>query len=1012
MDDGPVHLGDQIHSMVWDYTSPINQLQSSECARLLDDIGRLRSQGINHSLPLPRLIVCGDQSVGKSSVLEAISHVKFPTKDQLSTCFATELILRKTPGNSSVAVTNDTGHLKGTSVTSVTIEPGKSRSHEDEKRLQEFKPSLTTIDNFPSLVEQAKEAMGTSPSGGSLYDDILRVEVSGPYMPHLSIVDLPGLIHSENSQQAAEDAELVSNLAQSYMANPHSIILAIISATNDYADQIVPKLARTFDRDGTRTLGLITKPDTLHPGSDSEVAFLRLAKNEDIHFRLGWHVLKNRDYNTSDPSAKTRDEAERIFFSYGSWAGLSSTCVGIAALRNRLSKILLENISNELPNLVGEIKRGIDDCYNKLAKLGAPRPTTTDQISFLTGISQTFQSLTRAAIDGNYGDPFFGDSTLESSYNKRLRAVIQSLNQDFATSMNLRGMHRWIVEDLPSIKYEGFPETITRASFIEEIRNSLECNRGCELPGTFSPLVIGDLFFRQAAPWKDLADDHITDIWDAARSYLELVISEISDKRTCQALLREVIDPAMDTKLDILRTKLQELLIPHQRGYPITYDRNFTEKIQLLRHERQVKNTTEKLSRYFGLQTERPSANTDIQLPYLSFDNGKKNEGISTESSSTASSVFPSQDSQPMGNVSDLVAALTSYNVRDMHKDICSEMLDCMEAYYQIAIKVFVDNVAAIAVEGCLMDGLVDILSPFSILRMDADMITRIASESDEALNERLYATQKLSVLEASLQTCKRYAPRKLTNRAKAPTISPVKLEVKHNEQNLDAVTPTFSNYESDLNSTVRSKGTSNAFDTLGNADAEPLQSPPQRPFSVPLSGPAASFSQILVTPSTSAAPSEIASNGTAKEETFSKEPGNKFTFSENPFPSPVSSPRFGRGAGSSSAFGGSLFQGTHSTQDISNQHGRKPSTKGLGIFHKQQQTLEPQTQTQAQVLAQASLQASLTEKKWFKNYGTSCLPSSICFRFLEGNLPGTTEVYEAISALRNYEDYSFEVRV
>ncbi|PQE23325.1 dynamin family protein [Rutstroemia sp. NJR-2017a BBW] len=54
------------------------------------------------------------------------------------------------------------------------------------------------------------------------------------------------------------------------MKEPRSIILAVISAKNDYANQIVLKLARTADKKGTRTLGVITKPDTLIAGSESE----------------------------------------------------------------------------------------------------------------------------------------------------------------------------------------------------------------------------------------------------------------------------------------------------------------------------------------------------------------------------------------------------------------------------------------------------------------------------------------------------------------------------------------------------------------------------------------------------------------------------------------------------------------------------------------------------------------------------------------------------------------------
>ena len=108
----------------------------------------------------------------------------------------------------------------------------------------------------------------------------------------MTIVDLPGLIHSENKLQTSADVALVSGLVRKYMRNPRSIILAIISAKNDYANQIVLKLAKEVDQPGLRTLGIITKPDTLSVGSESEAAFVGLANNEDVKFHLGWHVLR------------------------------------------------------------------------------------------------------------------------------------------------------------------------------------------------------------------------------------------------------------------------------------------------------------------------------------------------------------------------------------------------------------------------------------------------------------------------------------------------------------------------------------------------------------------------------------------------------------------------------------------------------------------------------------------------------------------------------------------------
>lgn len=90
--------------------------------------------------------------------------------------------------------------------------------------------------------------MGISTHGKAFSKDLLRVKVSGPNRPHLTIVDLPELIHSETKHQSASDVELVQDVVQSYMKVPRSIILAVVSAKNDYANQIMLKLARAADK--------------------------------------------------------------------------------------------------------------------------------------------------------------------------------------------------------------------------------------------------------------------------------------------------------------------------------------------------------------------------------------------------------------------------------------------------------------------------------------------------------------------------------------------------------------------------------------------------------------------------------------------------------------------------------------------------------------------------------------------------------------------------------------------
>lgn len=408
--------------------SALNVLRSSEQQNLLDEIDNLRLQGISEFVFLPQIVVCGDQSSGKSSVLEAISGVPFPRSDTLCTRFATEVILQEAPTAKAV----------------VSIVPSQDASDADRQRLLHFKETLHQLEDLPHIIERAKSEMGITATGNAFSKHVLRVEISGHEKPKLTVVDLPGLIHSESRNQSPADVELISNLVRSYMKNPRSVILAVVSAKNDYANQIVLKRAKEVDREGLRTLGLITKPDTLPAGSESEADFINLASNDNIRFRLGWHIVKNRDYHSRHSSAEERDRSEVQFFSEGVWKELPRDMVGIGSLNGRLSKILLDQIKRYLPRLMDDIQSNIEECKTKLAKLEDSRSTAEEQQQFLLKLSQLFQVLCRAAVDGSYDDKFFGDPSSDEEYFKRLRAVVQNLNIEFSELMRKKGHHRTI----------------------------------------------------------------------------------------------------------------------------------------------------------------------------------------------------------------------------------------------------------------------------------------------------------------------------------------------------------------------------------------------------------------------------------------------------------------------------------------------------------------------------------------------------------------------------------------
>ena len=318
----------------------VMNLQFKAHERLLNVIDELRSIGISRFIDLPQLIVCGDQSSGKSSVLEAVSGLKFPTKDALCTRFATELILRRSHQISS----------------SVSIVPDATRGDVEKAQLQsDFKCDTSVYEDFGKIIDDAAQAMGLDGEVKKFASDVLRIELSGPDQPHLTLVDLPGLFHSGSKAQSQTDAEAVKSLVTGYMKKSRSIILAVVSAKNDFNNQIVTTYSREFDKEGTRTLGIITKPDTLDVGSDSEKQFFELAQNKDVHFRLGWHALRNRNYEERDSSNEERNETEKEYFTQGIWTSLLPKQLGIGAFKPRLSQVLQGQILSELPNLIKDV---------------------------------------------------------------------------------------------------------------------------------------------------------------------------------------------------------------------------------------------------------------------------------------------------------------------------------------------------------------------------------------------------------------------------------------------------------------------------------------------------------------------------------------------------------------------------------------------------------------------------------------------------------------------------------
>lgn len=517
-------------------SSTLEELQTDEQRRVLDIVSQVRKCGLESVLSLPQIVVCGDQSAGKSSVLEALTEIPFPRNDNLCTRFATEICLRRDPIDSLT----------------IRVIPDSDRPQKEQDEIKNYSETIADFADLPKIMNNAMKVMGISEGGNAFAKDTLSIEICGPTRPQLTLVDIPGLIQTSTKGVSETDVDLVAAITDHYIKQPRTICLAVISATHDAANQPILQRVRKFDPQGDRTLGVITKPDRLSAGSGSESKFLELARNEDVFFKLGWHVIKNRKFEEMKFSIEERNLSEKMFFTKSRFNTLSKENLGIDALRVRLSYLLFEHVKNELPRLQKDLESALNATQDELKTLGDPRSSVSECRNYLTKLNMECYEICRAAIDGNYehshftldSDDIYVESLRESRHKatiiplRRLRASLQLDNSNFSKVFEAQG-HQYEFgppEYHFAPKDKVSPRLISKEQAMAWVRRKLQRSRGKELIGNFNPRVIGELFWEQSEPWEKMTRAHVEKISKSCEKFLADLLDSMTTKELKQRI--------------------------------------------------------------------------------------------------------------------------------------------------------------------------------------------------------------------------------------------------------------------------------------------------------------------------------------------------------------------------------------------------------------------------------------------------------------------------------------------
>ncbi|KAJ5114720.1 hypothetical protein NUU61_000479 [Penicillium alfredii] len=689
-------------------------VESSEQLAFIDE---LQTLGLSGTVNLPELVVVGDQSAGKSSVLQAITEVSFPVKDGTCTRFPIQISFRQTSTEKDLPI-------KG------TIVPGRQSENDAAflARIKDFKverKELTT-DVMREIIEKATECIFDAHRPGervSLSDATLRIERSGPDEMHWTITDLPGLIRSDKKKRehmpngaigdGSEDAPMqmnaavASDLARAYLTNDRNIVLVVIDDV-DVERLRIFELMEEIPGLEKRCIGVLNKCDRKQEGSDEwMVKLLRNDLSTVPRLDHGWFGLRSRVPNEVHITDAERDERESAEFMRKDWQEVPKDRTGIQALVKYVDSERRAQIQTGIPRILEEIRQKLRECESDLSHMGEARDSPKAQRYFIFQFCNKMQHMAEATLRGQYQAVPSEDPRIMLRYEVQRR-----LDQFYAEMVDDRNM------PLPFTNYEkdlkilsdSDPKEWDRiasnsSGIYAEIYKEAKISEGCSLPGTVHPDVEEKIFRKQSIHWEAIARRFVDDVKDLVKLCHDVLIRIAIPQSKVRLEVSRIMGKTMDAWDNDAKKALSELLEDNRARPLVTRNPQLVNQLNYADHYRGEVLLGEGSSK-------RPSLEHDQQEDVKSKlkPNGNRPRFIST-----------------------ILSQVLFVRAR-------------LQSYYEIALYRFVDNVAMQVVERHILGPKCPMLavSVETFARLDDEELDAIAGEdqSDVMMRNRLERLQ------------------------------------------------------------------------------------------------------------------------------------------------------------------------------------------------------------------------------------------------------------------------------
>ncbi|KAG6887851.1 hypothetical protein C0995_012216 [Termitomyces sp. Mi166 len=689
-----------------------NPLLSQTSRQMLDLVNRLHSTGVEVDIDLPQIAVIGSQSAGKSSLIESISGITLPRAAGTCTRCPTECRLSRStePWKCIVSLRiADQGKTRTEKFGEVITYKAEVEDRIRRAQWAILNPTLRNAHGARYFLTGDDHGANLELSFSSCF---VSLQISGPDVADLSFCDLPGLIAGVGLAGNIGDIDLVKSLVTTYIKRPSCIILLTVACETDFQNQGAQEIAKLYDPEGKRTVGVLTKPDRIPTGEEQN--WISILRNEKEPLENGWYCVKqpsSADIAAGMTWEKARKREDEFFASTAVWSDLDEMYKRYLRTRNlveRLSALLSDLISKRLPKIQEEIEKSVIATRDALHNL--PKPPSSDPHNEIASLLHDFVRDLVRHVDGVPEDGLIqAIRPAQEQFRRAIRVTapnFQSFERRHAKKKKLGKPGFLLSEEghedfaiLDGNTDERSAESVDESSdngliitpqsyaiYIDEVMQRANEARTRELPGNY-PFVVQKTYIKAItkqwyAPAQALCRDVYYTLGESVRKLIQLHLGAFGQGQLAQRvkiLLQDHLNKCMERaeeRIDWLM-KLEDCPFSLNTHYLADYKEKFLTHYRTAREKDRNPKLTTAIEEY----RRAPSP------PAFYFKNSSKVESpVPTGIAKVLASLVE------MGIVGVTPEALAKLIEPDGMEPALVIMAD-VRAYFQVAYKRFADNI-------------------------------------------------------------------------------------------------------------------------------------------------------------------------------------------------------------------------------------------------------------------------------------------------------------------------------